>query len=131
MRLLAHLIIPHEVVDFSSGTVKRLTNHNPWLSQIKMPKQETVNYKAKETGSRCKASSFIRQTTKMGKRYPMIMMVHGGPESHVSDEWLDQIFLSYQTRSGQRIRGVFTELSRQHRARCRVFQNGTSRLCRR
>ncbi|MCW8998558.1 MAG: S9 family peptidase, partial [Kangiellaceae bacterium] len=81
--------IPREVVDVSSGKVKRLTDSNAWLSEIKMPKQETIIHKARD-GVELQGVFIYPTNYKKGKRYPMIMMVHGGPESHVSDEWLDK-----------------------------------------
>ena len=80
---------PKEVVHLTNNKVKRLTNVNPWLKSIEMPKQETVNYKARD-GIDLQGVLIYPGNYKKRKRYPLIMMVHGGPESHVSDGWLDK-----------------------------------------
>lgn len=80
---------PREVFAVNNGELKRLTNTNPWLDDIKMPKQVSMTYKARDGQSL--EGIFVYPTNyKKGKRYPLIMMVHGGPESHVSNEWLDR-----------------------------------------
>jgi len=80
---------PKEVVHLTNNKIKRLTNVNPWLKDIKIPKQETVNYKARD-GVDLQGVLIYPGNYKKRKRYPLIMMVHGGPESHVSDGWLDK-----------------------------------------
>ena len=80
---------PKEVIHLSENKVNRLTDVNPWLKNIKMPKQETVNFKARD-GLDLQGVLIYPTEYKKRKRYPLIMMVHGGPESHVSDGWLDR-----------------------------------------
>jgi len=80
---------PREVVDVSSGSAKQLTNSNPWLADIKMPKQETISWTARD-GLELEGVLIYPLNHKKSKRYPLIMMVHGGPEAHISDEWLDK-----------------------------------------
>ena len=80
---------PREIFDVSNGEPKRLTDSNPWLADIKMPKQETVIHKARD-GVELRGVLAYPVNYKKGKRYPLIMMVHGGPEAHVSDAWLDR-----------------------------------------
>jgi dipeptidyl aminopeptidase/acylaminoacyl peptidase len=80
---------PREVFDLSSGKAKRLTNSNVWLNDIKMPKQQSITYNARD-GVELEGILVYPIGYKKNKRYPLIMMVHGGPESHISDEWLDK-----------------------------------------
>lgn len=80
---------PREVVDISSGKVKQLTNSNPWLADIEMPKQQTISWKARD-GVELEGVLIYPTRYKKNKKYPLIMMVHGGPEAHISDEWLDK-----------------------------------------
>ncbi|WP_444995029.1 prolyl oligopeptidase family serine peptidase [Aliikangiella sp. IMCC44359] len=80
---------PREVFDLSTEQPKKLTDSNPWLKNIKMPKQETITYEARD-GVELQGVLVYPLNYKKGNRYPLIMMVHGGPESHVSDEWLDR-----------------------------------------
>jgi len=80
---------PSEVFYLSDGEPERLTDSNPWLKDIAMPKQETVTYKARD-GVELQGVLIYPLNYKKKKRYPLIMMVHGGPESHISDGWLDR-----------------------------------------
>ncbi len=80
---------PREVFDVSQGQLKRLTQSNDWLGDIKMPKQVAITYKARD-GMELGGILAYPVGYKKGKRYPLIMMVHGGPESHISNEWLDR-----------------------------------------
>jgi dipeptidyl aminopeptidase/acylaminoacyl peptidase len=80
---------PREVFQIVDGQLKRLTNSNPWLKDIKMPRQESVTYKARD-GLELEGILIYPIDYRKGKTYPLIMMVHGGPESHISNEWLDR-----------------------------------------
>ncbi len=68
------------------ATLKRVTNSNPWLDQIELAEQETVTWQAEDglelQGVLTKPLHYVP-----GRRYPMIMVVHGGPESHIADGW--------------------------------------------
>ncbi|TQV73932.1 S9 family peptidase [Aliikangiella marina] len=92
---------PREVFDLNGQEPKRLTDSNPWLADIKMPKQETVIHKARD-GVELRGVLAYPINYKKGKRYPLIMMVHGGPEAHVSDSWLDRYSypIKYATGNG-------------------------------
>ncbi|WP_205859176.1 alpha/beta hydrolase family protein [Pleionea sediminis] len=80
---------PREVFQITEGNLKRLTQSNDWLKDIKMPKQESITYKARD-GVELGGILVYPINYKKGKSYPLIMMVHGGPESHISNEWLDR-----------------------------------------
>ena len=67
--------------------VKRLTNSNPWLDDIKLAKQETISIKARD-GIEIDGILIYPLDYKKGTRYPLIMTVHGGPESHDKDGWI-------------------------------------------
>jgi dipeptidyl aminopeptidase/acylaminoacyl peptidase len=80
---------PREVFHVTDGKLKRLTDSNPWLKDIKMPRQESITYKARD-GLELEGILIYPVDYRKGKSYPMIMMVHGGPEAHISNEWLDR-----------------------------------------
>lgn len=80
---------PSEVVNLSSNQAIRQSISNPWLEIAKLPKQETITYKARD-GVEIQGVLIYPINYSKRKRYPMIMMVHGGPEAHVSDAWLDR-----------------------------------------
>ncbi len=80
---------PSEVFTISHGntTPRRLTNSNPWLEHIRLAKQEVITYKAKD-GLEIDGL-LIRPLDEIhGKKYPLILTVHGGPESHYRHSWL-------------------------------------------
>ncbi|EKE81517.1 S9 family peptidase [Idiomarina xiamenensis] len=79
---------PREAFALVSGQLKRLTDSNPWLSDIDMPQQASIEYKARD-GQSIQGIVVYPTDYQQGQRYPLIMVVHGGPESHYSNGWLD------------------------------------------
>lgn len=80
---------PREVFNLSQGKVSRLTQSNNWLKRIEMPKQKSIHYKSRD-GLDLQGVLIYPTNYRRGERYPLIMMVHGGPESNISDGWLDR-----------------------------------------
>lgn len=78
---------PNEVFMLQSGNVRRLSDSNPWLSNKRLAKQETIRFKA-EDGVELDGVLIYPLDYQVGQRYPLIMSVHGGPESHDKDGWL-------------------------------------------
>lgn len=80
---------PGEVFFMKHGdaTPKRLTHSNPWLKDIRMPKQEVVEYKARD-GLMIEGILIRPLDETPGQRYPLVLVVHGGPEAHYSAGWL-------------------------------------------
>jgi len=80
---------PNEVFFMKHGDAepRRLTDSNPWLKDIRIPKQEVVEYKARD-GLSIEAVLVRPLDEKPGTRYPLILVVHGGPEAHYSNGWL-------------------------------------------
>lgn len=80
---------PSEVYLWTAGAAqpKRLTNNNPWLASVELAKQEVVRYRARDgveiDGMLVRPLGEVR-----GRRYPLIINVHGGPESHYRNGWL-------------------------------------------
>lgn len=73
----------------------RLTKSNPWLNQRLLAKQETIRL---TTRDKVKLDGILMYPLnyKKNKKYPMLMVIHGGPEAHESDGWL-----TYYHRAGQ------------------------------
>lgn len=65
----------------------RLTNINPWLDDVELAQQETISWQARD-GQRIDGVILYPLKAPKKKGGPLIMMVHGGPESHVSDGWV-------------------------------------------
>ena len=79
---------PDEVFVYHSEAKarKRLTNLNPWLDNKAFAKQEVVRYTARD-GQWVEGVLVRPLNEEAGKRYPLMLIVHGGPESHVSNGW--------------------------------------------
>lgn len=79
---------PSEVYVMAHGdrAPGRLTNSNPWLAEKRMAKQEAVTYKARD-GLEIGGVLFRPLEEKPGERYPLIMVIHGGPEAHDRLGW--------------------------------------------
>mgnify|MGYP005844778745 CR=1 FL=1 len=79
---------PDEVYYYEFGKkLTRLTNHNPWLKDKKFGEQAVVTWTARD-GLELQGVLIKPVDYKKGKRYPLILSVHGGPESHDSNGWL-------------------------------------------
>ncbi len=88
---------PNEVYVMSAGNAlpRRMTNSNPWLADVRLAKQEVVEHRARD-GLRLEGILLRPLDEKEGERYPLILAVHGGPESHISNGWQ-----TYYSRPGQ------------------------------
>lgn len=80
---------PSEAFAYRNGQLQRLTDSNPWLADIDMPRQETITYEARD-GLQLDGIVVYPTDYKEGQQYPTIMVIHGGPESHYSNGWLDR-----------------------------------------
>lgn len=97
---------PTEVYRLESGSsdAERMTNKNPWLRDVELARQEVVNYEARD-GLRIQGLLVYPLEYEEGRRYPLIMAVHGGPEAHESDGWLTRYSRPAQVASAH---GYFT-----------------------
>ena len=81
---------PQEVYALQVGTSKkpkRLTFDNPWLENMRFAKQEVVHHVARD-GLKLEGILIRPLDEKPGQRYPLVLTVHGGPESHVPNGWV-------------------------------------------
>lgn len=75
-------------VDVKGQTAKkRLTDSNPVLNDIAFAAQEVIRYKAKD-GLEIEGMLIRPLNEEKGKKYPLITIVHGGPEAHFNNGWL-------------------------------------------
>lgn len=93
---------PREVYTMQHGESepRRLTDSNPWLSQIRLARQEVVEHEARD-GLRLEGILIRPLDEEPGKQYPLILSVHGGPESHISNGWLTRYVLPGQTAAAR------------------------------
>lgn len=80
---------PTELFRLSRGQLERLTDSNPWLADIDLPEQEVITYTARD-GQDLEGIVVYPKDYQQGQTYPLIMVVHGGPEAHYSNGWLDR-----------------------------------------
>lgn len=80
---------PSEVYGWAEGAANasRLTDSNPWLAEVELADQEVVEYQARD-GLALQGILIRPLGAETGKRYPLIVVVHGGPEAHYSNGWL-------------------------------------------
>jgi dipeptidyl aminopeptidase/acylaminoacyl peptidase len=80
---------PAEVFAMKHGDTspRRLTDSNPWLAGMRLAPQEVVRYKAGD-GLEIDGLLIRPLDAQPGRRYPLILTVHGGPEAHFSNGWL-------------------------------------------
>ena len=78
---------PPEVFVWQDGQVVRQSDSNPWLEGVQLAKQEITHWNARD-GLSLEGIVVYPINHQAGRRYPLIMVVHGGPESHVADGWV-------------------------------------------
>jgi dipeptidyl aminopeptidase/acylaminoacyl peptidase len=66
---------------------KRLSDSNPILDKRTLGKQRIYKYKARD-GQKIEGMLIYPVNYEKGKKYPLIMIIHGGPESNYSNGWL-------------------------------------------
>ncbi len=78
---------PSELFLFnSSDGIKKLTEHNSWLKEIKLARQEKIEYSARD-GLRIEGVLIYPLNFESGKKYPLINYIHGGPEAAIQNGW--------------------------------------------
>ena len=71
----------------AGGNAERITDSNPWLKNRRLAKQEVIKYQARD-GLEIEGILIRPLNERSGQKYPMITVVHGGPESHYNNGWL-------------------------------------------
>lgn len=78
---------PAEVYTLTQrGRLTRLTDSNPLLKEINHPRQALFRHQARD-GLALEGVLVYPLNYQPGQRYPLIMVVHGGPEAHISNGW--------------------------------------------
>jgi len=81
-------------------TLKKLTDINPELKNKDLGKQEIIRYKARD-GQEIEGLLIHPVDFQQGKKYPLIVYVHGGPESHHNNDWLSRYSTPAQVMAGK------------------------------
>ena len=92
---------PSELVSWSPGSsINKLTNLNPILSDRNLGKQTVFQYSARDDqpleGLLIYPTDYQKDNT-----YPLIVIVHGGPESHYYNSWISRYSTPGQVLSGK------------------------------
>jgi len=111
------------LLEGAKRSAKRMTVSNPWLEHRSLARQSVFEYAARD-GLSLQGLLVWPLDYQDGRRYPLILAVHGGPEAHYSNGWLtsynlpaqhaaaEGYFMFYPNYRGSTGRGVeFTLLS--------------------
>lgn len=79
---------PGELFTMSHGDAApaRRSSSNPWLAEMRLAKQETITWKARD-GAELEGILIHPLDRAEGARVPLIVYVHGGPEAHEQNGW--------------------------------------------
>lgn len=69
------------------GSLERWTDHNPWLSSRVFGEQSMFRYEARD-GVEVEGVLILPTGPMPRAGWPLVFVVHGGPEAHDSDGWL-------------------------------------------
>jgi dipeptidyl aminopeptidase/acylaminoacyl peptidase len=80
---------PSEVFVMGMGddAPTRWTDSNPWLSEMRLAPHEIVTYKARD-GLEIEGILMRPLDYEPDSSYPLVLIVHGGPEGHYSNGWI-------------------------------------------
>ncbi len=83
-----------------TDNISRVTDINPQLGNKILGRQDLVRYNARD-GQEIEALLIYPVGYEEGKKYPLIVYVHGGPESHHSNGWLSRYSAPGQVMAGK------------------------------
>jgi dipeptidyl aminopeptidase/acylaminoacyl peptidase len=82
------------------GDLKRVSDLNPVLAERQLGEQEVFKFKARD-GLEIEGILMKPFGYKEGEKYPLVLYVHGGPESHHSNGWLSRYATPGQVMAGK------------------------------
>ncbi len=84
----------------NKGNLNKLTKLNPELSELTFGKQEVIRYEARD-GQEIEGLLIKPVGYEQGKKYPLVLYVHGGPEAHHDHGWLSRYSTPGQVMAGK------------------------------
>ncbi len=78
---------PSEVYSLVGDSWIRRTESNPWLEGVPLSRQEVYALQARD-GVEIEGILLFPLDFQEGRRYPLVLVIHGGPESHFNNSWL-------------------------------------------
>ena len=82
------------------GDLIKLTRLNPHLAEKSLGEQEVISYSARD-GLEIEGLLIHPVAYREGEKYPLVVYVHGGPESHHSNGWLSSYSTPGQVMAGK------------------------------
>ncbi len=79
---------------------RKLVTLNPWISRRKLGRQRVITYTARD-GLELKGMLVYPAGYEENKLYPLVVSVHGGPESNYYNGWLTRYFNPAQVLAGK------------------------------
>jgi dipeptidyl aminopeptidase/acylaminoacyl peptidase len=94
--------VPGDLFCWTAGAKepKRLTNLHPWVADRVLGEQKVIRYPARD-GLEIEGILVYPVGYNAGARYPLAVMVHGGPESHYSNGWVTRYSEPAQVLAGK------------------------------
>jgi dipeptidyl aminopeptidase/acylaminoacyl peptidase len=80
--------------------LKKLTDLNPGLENTLLGRQEVIRYKARD-GQEIEGILIYPVNYEAGRSYPLVLYVHGGPESHETNGWKSRYSTPGQVMAGK------------------------------
>lgn len=71
----------------TGGALERVTDSNPWLAGVELAPQRVIEWEARDGLTLEGILIGPLTTSDSGEPWPLIVSVHGGPESHERDDW--------------------------------------------
>jgi dipeptidyl aminopeptidase/acylaminoacyl peptidase len=91
---------PRAVFAVKRNKATKVTEHNTWLANMDLAPQSTFMYEARD-GEKVEGLLITPQGDAPATGWPLILMVHGGPEAHYSDGWLTAYSMPGQYAAAQ------------------------------
>jgi len=92
---------PSNIYTWDGGVdLNKVTDLNPQLSKTTFGKQEVIRFKARD-GKEIEGLLMKPVGYTSSEKYPLILYVHGGPESHHSNGWLSRYSTPGQVMAGK------------------------------
>lgn len=85
----------------NASELERVTHHNPVLETVALGEQRVVTYTARDGEFDIDGILILPVGYVQGTRYPVITVVHGGPESHYNNGWLTGYSTQGQLAAGE------------------------------
>ena len=89
LAVIAHTALhPKELFWLKGKSIKRITDSNSWLNERQLAPQQEVVFSARD-GQKI-TGILVLPLAPFAVPAPLLIFVHGGPESHVSNGWLNR-----------------------------------------